>query len=299
MTELEPSTMLLVNRSNDGEDELPAVEEYFRLLGARVRARLVNRTSANFVVGIESVTAVNLGQIKSVEGIDASGIFSLVRFDKAMLAGGLAVQRSLLTRIIGAMLGDDGESGDEDEDEEEEVSDEPRQLSPVEGKISRRLMDDLVIDLQKAWPSGVAPTVVLDGGPGNGRVIDPSSAQEDVYLSVLSLGTEEEPYGNLAVAIPVQTLRGLNQSKSDSTKKPESREPAMHRVLPVEVDVVAEMARLPMRVRDLQRLRIGDLVPLGPIDGAVVRVNGRTLFHGEPGHSNGQRSIRVGERFES
>ena len=64
-----------------------------------------------------------------------------------------------------------------------------------------------------------------------------------------------------------------------------------------EVEIVAEMARLPMRVQDLKQLQAGDLVPLGAIDGALVRVNGRAVFKGEPGHANGQRSVRLRKKI--
>lgn len=298
MSEVDPTSLLLVNRSNDSEDAMPAVEEYFRMLGARIRTRLVNRTSANFVVNIDSVEAVPLDGIKQGEGFGAVGIYTLLRFDKGKLAGGLALQRALLTRIIGAMLGDDGED-DEDMEDEEDEGDDPRPLSPVEARISRRLMLDLMSDLVKVWPVAGAPEITLESGPGNARIIDPSSGLEDVYLVVFSLGTEEDDYGRLSVAVPSQVLRSITEPpKTGADPKRETRAPQMSRVHPVEVDVVAEVARLPMRVRDLHRLRVGDLVPLGPIDGALVRVNGRAIFQGEPGHQNGQRSIRVRARHE-
>lgn len=299
MSEVDPTSLLLVNRSNNTEDYLPAVEEYFQMLGARIRARLVNRTSANFVVNVVSVEALPLDGLKQGAAFGPSAIYSLLRLDKGMNAGGFALQRSLLTRIIGAMLGDDGdEEGVEAEAEEE--NGEPRSLSPVEARIARRLMVDLIADISKAWPVSGAPDVSLENGPGNPRVIDPASGLEETYIATLSLGTEGDDYGQMAVAVPVQVLRGLSgPPKLDPDAKRDERTPKMSRVHPVEVDVVAEMARLPMRVRDLHRLRIGDLVPLGPITGALVRVNGRAIFRGEPGHQNGQRSIRVRARNES
>ena len=70
----------------------------------------------------------------------------------------------------------------------------------------------------------------------------------------------------------------------------------MGRVMPVEIEVVAEMARVAMRVRDLKKLEVGDLVPLGALESALLRINGRPVLAAEPGHADGQRSIRVLDR---
>ena len=69
------------------------------------------------------------------------------------------------------------------------------------------------------------------------------------------------------------------------------------RILPVEVELVAEMARLPMRIRDLRGLNVGDILPLGALEGATIRVNGKPIITAEAGHSNGQRSVRVISKF--
>jgi flagellar motor switch protein FliM len=67
----------------------------------------------------------------------------------------------------------------------------------------------------------------------------------------------------------------------------------MDRVMPVEIELVAEMARINLRLRDLKVLRVGDLLPLGPISGATLRANGKPVLAGEAGHANGQRSMKV------
>ena len=57
-----------------------------------------------------------------------------------------------------------------------------------------------------------------------------------------------------------------------------------------------EMARVAMRVRDLKKLEVGDLVPLGALESALLRINGRPVLAAEPGRADGQRSIRVFDR---
>jgi flagellar motor switch protein FliM len=284
-----PAGILLHSRSKNTEDSVPAVEEYLRAVGTRLRARLVNRTSSNFVVQLSAVEVRPLGSIRQDPDFSTQATYGLIRMDKVRAPGGFAVQRQLLTRIIGAMLGDDaGEAPPEPEE-----GGEARGLSPVESRIAARLMADLCVDVVRAWPEGGAPEVTLEAGPGQPRVIDSVSAEEEVFIGVFSLGPDDDAYGKIAVALPTQVVRGVGKPVADGANKAKPRVPRMSQVMPIEVDVVAEMARLPMRVRDLHLLRVGDLVPLGPVDGALIRINGRALFQGEPGHANGQRSIRV------
>ena len=67
--------------------------------------------------------------------------------------------------------------------------------------------------------------------------------------------------------------------------------------MPIEFEVVAEFARMRMRVRELRGLRVGDIVPLGPTEGVLLRVNGKNVIRGDAGIQNGQRSVKVTERL--
>ncbi len=288
----DPTSILLAGRSKDSQDAMPVIEEFFRAVGGRLRAKLVNRTSSNIKVDLQEVVIQSLEAVKRSDDVALDGVFGLARFDGPQLPGAFVMQRSLLTRIIGAMLGGDKTSTD---DEEQDDGNGPRPLSPVELRIALRMFGDMVRDIREVWPNHEHPIVEMDGLPGNSRIIDISVGEEEVVAATFLVGTEEDDFGKVVMSVPTQSLRSAGQKKDKPNRKPkrEAREPVMERVLPVQVDVVAEMARLPMRVRDLHGLQEGDLLPLGPIDAAVVRVNGRALLQGEPGHANGQRSIRI------
>lgn len=281
------TSVLLSTKTRNTEAAMPAVEEFFRALAQRVRARLVNRSSSNIEVRLASVSVQSLEEVKDDARFRASGVFGLLRFDAPRIPGMAALQRGLLTKIIGAMLGDDDDSSTA-----EEV--EIRPLSPVEARIAQRIFVDLCMDVGEAWPLLPAPSVTLDGAPGNVRVVEQQGGAEECFAATMEFGPEDAPYGLLTVAVPSQVLRALGQPGSTGPESP-TRKPQYRfgRVMPVEVEVVAEVARLPMRVKDLRGLEVGDVVPLGPVHDAIVRVNGRPLLSVEPGHANGQRSVRV------
>jgi flagellar motor switch protein FliM len=282
------SVLLLQQRSRSTEQALPAVEEFFRALALRVRARLVNRTSSNIQVRLASVEVRTLGELKEDPNFKDTGVYGLIRFGAPRAPAAAALQRPLLTRIIGAMLGD--ENGPEDGEDSEQ-----RPLSQVEVRIAQRLFRELTQDFGAVWPMRPAPEIVLDGSPGQARLIDQEVASEEVFQATLDFGPASGAWGLLSITVPTQVLRDMGQRRGEAGGRSRDR-PDMGRVMPVEVEVVAEMARVAMRVRDLKKLEIGDLVPLGALDSALLRVNGRAILAAEPGHADGQRSVRVLDR---
>lgn len=286
----ETSVLLLQQRSRATEQALPAVEEFFQSLALRVRARLVNRSSSNIRVRLGGVEIKTLEDLKEDPQFKETGVYGLLRFDAPRIPSAAALQRPLLTRIIGAMLGD--EDGPEDGEDSKQ-----RPLSQVEVRIAQRLFRELCQDLVDVWPSKQVPSIALDGPPGQARIIDNDVSSEEVFRATFDFGPAEDPWGLLAVTVPTQVLREVGKRSENGAHKG-ARVPRMGRVLPVEIEVVAEMARVPMRVRDLKRLAVGDLVPLGSLDSALLRVNGRPVLAAEPGHANGQRSVRVLDRVQ-
>jgi flagellar motor switch protein FliM len=293
----DPTSILLAGRSKDSQDAMPVIEEFLRSVGNRLRAKLVNRTSSDIQVDLQDVVIQSIEAIRRMDEFAAEGVFGLLRFGGAGLPGLAALQRGLLTKVIGAMLGDGGAPEGEEEDPPDDGG--PRPLSPVESRIVHRMFRDIIRDVVEVWPDGSPPDVVLDGQPGNSRIIDIQVSEEEVVAVTFVVGAGGDEFGRMVLGIPTQTLRNVGQKKERSAQpKPVTRQPKMERVMPVEVEVVAEMARVPMRVRDLRHLRAGDLLPLGPLDAAKVRVNGRALMQGEPGVANGQRSIRVRKKID-
>lgn len=283
----ESTSVLLSGRNRHTEAAMPAVEEFFRSLALRIRARMVNRSSSNFQVRLASVAVQNLEEVKDDQRFRTDGVYGLLRYDAPKIPGLAVLQRPLLTRIIGAMLGDDDETPQQD-------NTDARPLSPVEARIAQRIFVDLTGDLVETWPVLPTPSVSLDGAPGNVRVVEQHGSDEESFVATIEFGPDKAPYGLMTVTVPSQVLRSLGQAKSSADDTPRLPRPVeFNRVMPVEVECVAEVARLPMRVKDLRGLEVGDLVPLGPIKTALMRVNGHPMLTVEPGHANGQRSVRV------
>ena len=285
----DPSQVLVAQRQRNTRSAMPMVEEYFQALLLRLRSRMVNRSSSDFQVRMGSVEVRRLSEVRNDAVFHESGVFGLLRFEPTGTTGVAALQRSLLTRVIGAMLGDDAGAG--------EGTDGSRPMSPVESRIAARILRDLALDLRDTWPHAPRPDIRLDGIPGNARVIELDSGDEELFTVNYDFGPADDPFGLFCVTVPTSVLRPMAAGR-DAPLPRKSRPVDLGRVLPVEVEVTAEMTRLSMRVKDLQRLEPGDVVPIGSMAQAVLRINGKAAFTGEPGHAHGQRSIRVLSRLK-
>jgi flagellar motor switch protein FliM len=65
------------------------------------------------------------------------------------------------------------------------------------------------------------------------------------------------------------------------------------RVMPVEVEVAVELARVNIPLKRLEALKVGDEVLVGRAGEAVARIGDLAVFAGEPGASGTVRSVRV------
>ena len=115
----------------------------------------------------------------------------------------VTLQRGLLTRVIGAMLGDDQELAQEDDEPDDE--DGARPLSPVEQRIAHRMFRDMLSDVVDSWPMPKPPEMALDGQPGNSRIVDLQSGEEEVVSATFMVGMEEDEFGKL-LRLPQELL---------------------------------------------------------------------------------------------
>jgi flagellar motor switch protein FliM len=104
--------------------------------------------------------------------------------------------------------------------------------------------------------------------------------------------------GNLGISLPAPALRGLLPTAAAARGSARPRTPSYDRVLPIEVELVVELARLPITIGTLNGLSVGAEIPMGNLAEVIARVDNRPTFAGEAGTSNGLRSLRVERRLD-
>ncbi len=117
----------------------------------------------------------------------------------------------------------------------------------------------------------------------------------------MDFGRPDDPYGLMVVAIPAQATRDLRVDRVEAMTRPSAhdRRQDMNRVMPLELELVAEFARIHASLGSLKELKVGDLIQLGRRRDALLRINDRPILTGEPGVQSGFHSVRVIKRIDT
>ncbi len=284
----ESATQLLTQRSKEAEAAMPSVEDFFRLVAHRVRARLVNRSSVDIPVRVAGVDVKSLGAVLEDSEYREGAIYSLLRFNPLGMPGMIVLQGALLGRIVGTMLG-------EDPDEETQMGG-IRALTPVEQKIAHRVCGDLVSELHDGWPINPIPRIETDAPASSPRSVTGNVRNTAVFAATLDFGPPTNPYGLLCCAIPVQAFRALAGPVVIERER-EAPTIDLTPLMPVQVEMVAELARLQLTVDTLKNMAVGDTLDVGSLRSVFVRVNGKPIFEGQPGEVDGHRCVQIRRRI--
>jgi flagellar motor switch protein FliM len=286
-TNSENATQLLSQRSKEAEAAMPAVEDFFRAVAHKVRARLVNRSSVDIPVRVAGVEVKALSVVLADSEYREGSIYSLLRFNPLGLPGMIVLQGALLGRIVGTMLGEDPEESSHEGG--------VKALTPVEQKIAHRVCGDLVSELDDGWPIAPKPRIDVDPPAASPRSVTGNVLNTEVFAATFDFGPPTNPYGLLCCAIPVQAFRALAGpvviEREKSTPKVD-----LSTLMPIEVDMVAELASFSLTVSQLKAMAVGDTLDIGSVRKALIRVNGKPLFEGVVGERDGLRSVQIQRR---
>jgi flagellar motor switch protein FliM len=267
---------------------LPFVETCFRGVARRIRARLVNRTGTDTTVQASAAYAQPAGTlIDNPELADAMWCpFHLERGD---LRGFAAVQGQLLARLIGRLFGEGGT---------DVAAYQPRPVTEVEITIGTRLCADVYAAIEEYWPVRSMPRIVPEAAGASHHVLGEFPPGAPMIVCDLHFGHPDASLGRLIVALPTGILRDLVAKRSPQpTKVPAPRTLKFDRLMPVEVEVVIQVAKIELNLSILENLQPGDEIQLGSLSDARAIVNGRPAFAGEPGTKGSMRSFRITRRL--
>lgn len=272
----------------------PVFTEVLGSAARRLRAKLASRSGRDAPVHVGEPDACSLGDLMAttpagrglwcVFPVTAGGPPALVLVESELLSG-------LIGQLFGAPAGDTspGRGGG---------------LTEVERAVGARMCRELIDALLDCWAGSPAPRLSVGEVAPSPRVcagLDPESR----YVSVpMEIGPPGKPLGALFVALPAAIVPGVAPVPAPAPPPalrvaPAARLPQYDRVLPVQVDLVVELARLTLPLRALRSLAVGDELLLPTTTEAMGRVGDRPTFFGDAGTQAGLRSLRVTRRANS
>jgi flagellar motor switch protein FliM len=175
---------------------------------------------------------------------------------------------------------------------------EGREFTPTEMRVIQLLLKQAFADLVEAW----APVMPVEFeylnsevNPHFANIISPRD-----YIVVSRFNIElEGGGGELHVAFPYAMLEPIREQldagvQSDRIEKDEGWMRAMRTQLQdAEVELSSAIAHRQISLRELSRLKVGDIIPIDLSPTVQLRVEQMPLFAGEFGIHNGRNAIKV------
>ncbi len=271
------------------QSALPMIEGAFRAAARAMRARLVTRTGKDLAVVVSDVRVATALELMDGDIATSTAVWCPFHFGRSDLSGFAVMECRLLSRIVGRLFGD-GEAilG---------ATEVERTLSEVELSIGGRLCRELFDSLERNWPPPHPPRF-FSGELSMGRQgVADLPATAPMVVAEIRFGPEENPLGILQCAIPGALAKGLSGKKTLSDSRPDaSRVLNFDRLMPVEVDLVVELARIELSLQVLENLQVGTDLLLGQVHELSARVNSSVSFYGEAGTAGGVRSFKIARR---
>jgi flagellar motor switch protein FliM len=122
---------------------------------------------------------------------------------------------------------------------------------------------------------------------------DDASSETAPIVCSFELGTGTQ-IGRVMLLVAKEAILGGTEDRADTSGN--AVDPRVAEVVEqVELDLVAELARMKMSLGHLSSLRVGDTIRLDiPVGAAInVRADGRVVLRGHPTTSSGQIAVRI------
>ena len=177
---------------------------------------------------------------------------------------------------------------------------EGREFTPTEIRVIQLMIRQAFTDLKEAW----SPVMDLDFeyinsevNPHFANIVSPS---EIVVVSKFHIDLEGGG-GDLHVTIPYSMLEPIRDqldtgTQSDRMGRDERWTLALReQIKDADVEVSSDLARSTLSVRDLMKLKAGDIIPINMPKSLDICVEKLPLFRGTFGVSGGHNAIRITE----
>ncbi len=181
---------------------------------------------------------------------------------------------------------------------------EGRDFTAIESRLIQRVVTMVFGDLEKAWNS-VHPLTIQhtrsEINPQFVSIVPPS----DLVMTI-PFGIELEQFtGMVTVCIPYSTIEPIKTKlysgyQSDQMEVDRNWIDRFYdRLKSAEVEVKVELGRSRIKVQDLFRLKVGDVLPLGKnvSEPLVVEVQGVPKFSARPGVYGSNKAIQIEEKI--
>jgi len=268
-----------------GGPPMELVRELFRTATRNLHVRLADLYDVDVAARIAAVSYSHLGEVIQRTSRDQGSVYVSFLLVPSNLPGLLSVEGELLFRLAGLLLGEDPDA--------EAPLYRSRAPSRVDMQIARRLATDVLRCVEESAMPGVNPAFSLKHVGTASRPPTTMPASSGVVEVSLDFGPPDKPYGLITLMLPARMSGVLWPSQVLVPEPDASPSRSLGRVLPLPVEVTAEIARIQVSLAELRGLKEGAVLDLGPPSEVSMRIGDRLVFRGEAGERGSVRCVRI------
>jgi flagellar motor switch protein FliM len=174
-----------------------------------------------------------------------------------------------------------------------------RNMTPIEINVLKNTMVGICSDLGKAMKPVVAMKPELIKAENNFRLVNIVDADTEVLISTFQIKSANEQAGTLRLIIPYLTLEPVRDKFKEIVSVTHASytwgKTFAKEALNMPFLVTARSGTLSLSIRDIVRLKTGDIVDLGydpdrPLD---ILVEDKQKFSAVPGERNGKKAFHI------
>ncbi len=269
---------------------LPTLDMINERMARYLRSDIFNMLGHSAEISVEGVQMIKFSEYINSLFVPAS--LNLVRFNPLRGSALVVFDPKLVFAVVDNFFGGDGRF---------HAKVEGRDFTPTEQRIIKRLLNMVFGDLTRAWePVHVIEPEFLnmEVNPHFASIVSPS---EVVVVTTVHIDVEGGG-GDIHVTMPysmIEPIRDLLDAgvQSDRADIDERWLVSLRECLmQARVAVSSTLAETRLTVREVNRLKAGDIIPLDFPDEVTADVEGIPLFRGRFGVSNGKNAIRINGR---
>ncbi|NJN50995.1 MAG: flagellar motor switch protein FliM [Gammaproteobacteria bacterium] len=183
-----------------------------------------------------------------------------------------------------------------------QASAEGRDFTPTESRIIRRVLECVYADLVQAW-KGVLPIDIQQlGSEANPSLLNAFSANEIVLVNTYNAELDNGG-GEIHLTLPYamlepyrELLESSGQGKASEVDK--RWVPNLERrLLDARVNINCAIAERQISLKEVLRLREGDVIPIDVPDSHLVEANGVPAFMAKLGNARGNLALEFQEPY--
>ena len=177
------------------------------------------------------------------------------------------------------------------------------EFTATEERIIEIVSDGLRRCLANAWKDLMPITIRHVGREVNPQFATLVESTDSVIICSFVIQLPNIDSASFDIIYPLQTLKPIasllrSRVQSDVVEDDTSwREKLQNSILNIPLPVSAILSEPQIKVSKMVRLKKGDILPLGPVDGVNFFVKEKLLFKAEIGETNGQAAVSLKSRI--